>query len=156
MSSADNQFQKSPVLKAERFDLLAVWRRNPAMAKAAYYNLLAAALTAPVAIASGLIARQWQLEGERLKGNLKLALAPHLRFSGVRNDPASLRVACSPAESSATNAGHHLYSSCTCHGLVDRTRRTPGRDCQRRRERRELKISGIKARRIGKDRCKAI
>jgi len=47
------------------------------MAKAAYYNLLAAALTAPVAIASGLIAWQWQLEGARLKGNLRL----HLIFS---------------------------------------------------------------------------
>jgi len=44
------------------FDLLAIWRRNPAMAKAAYYNLLAAVLTAPVAIASGLIAWQWRLE----------------------------------------------------------------------------------------------
>ena len=33
------------------------------MAKAAYYNLLAAALTTPVAIASRLIAWQWQLEG---------------------------------------------------------------------------------------------
>jgi hypothetical protein len=33
------------------------------MAKAADYNLLAAALTAPVAIASGLIAWQTQLEG---------------------------------------------------------------------------------------------
>ena len=30
------------------FDLLAIWKRNPAMAKAAYYNLLAAVLTAPV------------------------------------------------------------------------------------------------------------
>jgi uncharacterized membrane protein len=54
------------------FDLLAIWRRNPAMAKAAYYNLLAAALTAPVAIATGLTAWQWQLEGAKLKGNLLL------------------------------------------------------------------------------------
>jgi hypothetical protein len=37
------------------------------MAKAAYYNLFAAALTAPVAVASGLIAWQWQLEGAHLK-----------------------------------------------------------------------------------------
>jgi len=29
------------------FDLLAIWKSNPTMAKAAYYNLLAAALTAP-------------------------------------------------------------------------------------------------------------
>ena len=43
------------------FDLLSIWRSNPAMAKAAYYNLLAAALTAPMAIATGLAAWQWQL-----------------------------------------------------------------------------------------------
>ena len=49
------------------FDLLAIWRRNPAMAKAAYYNLLAAALTAPVAIASRLTAWQWRLEVRDLK-----------------------------------------------------------------------------------------
>ena len=38
------------------FDLLAIWKRNPALAKAAFYNLIAAALTVPVAIASGLTA----------------------------------------------------------------------------------------------------
>jgi uncharacterized membrane protein len=65
------------------FDLLAIWRRNPAMARAAYYNLLAAALTAPVAIASGLIAWQWQLEGARLKGNLLLHLIFALAASGM-------------------------------------------------------------------------
>src|SRR5439155_452404 len=65
------------------FDLFGIWRRNPAMAKAAYYNLLAAALTAPVAIASGLIAWQWQLEGARLKGNLRLHLIFALSASGM-------------------------------------------------------------------------
>jgi uncharacterized membrane protein len=65
------------------FDLLAIWRRNPAMARAAYYNLLAAALTAPVAIASGLTAWQWQLEGARLKGNLLLHLVFALAASGM-------------------------------------------------------------------------
>jgi uncharacterized membrane protein len=48
-------------------DVLAIWRTNPMMAKAAYYNLVAAALTAPVAIATGLTAWQWQLEGAKLK-----------------------------------------------------------------------------------------
>ena len=37
------------------------------MLKAAYYNLVAAALTAPVAIASALTAWQSQLEGANLK-----------------------------------------------------------------------------------------
>lgn len=54
------------------FDLFAIWKGNPAMAKAAYYNLIGAALTAPVAIATGLAAWQWQLEGAKLKGNLLL------------------------------------------------------------------------------------
>jgi len=112
------------------FDLFAIWRRNPAMAKAAYYNLVAAALTAPVAIASGLTAWQWQLEGAKLKGNLLLHLIFALSASG--NDLASLRVACSPAKTSTTNAGHHLYRSCACHGVVDRTRRTSGWDRSRR------------------------
>src|SRR5437588_628455 len=65
------------------FDLLAIWRSNPAMAKAAYYNLLAAALTAPFAIASGLAAWQWQLEGAKLKGNLLLHLLFALAASGM-------------------------------------------------------------------------
>ena len=65
------------------FDLLAIWRRNPALAKAAYYNLLAAALTAPVAIASGLTAWQWQVEGAKLKGNLLLHLVFALTASGM-------------------------------------------------------------------------
>ena len=65
------------------FDLVAIWRRNPAMAKASYYNLVAAALTAPVAIASGLTAWQWQLEGAKLKGNLLLHLTFALAASGM-------------------------------------------------------------------------
>src|SRR5207244_12680713 len=65
------------------FDLLAIWRRNPTIARAAYYNLRAAALTAPVAIASGVTAWQWQLEGARLKGNLLLHMIFALAASGM-------------------------------------------------------------------------
>lgn len=65
------------------FDLLAIWRSNPTLARAAYYNLIAAALTAPVAIASGLAAWQWQLEGARIKGNLFLHLIFALTASGM-------------------------------------------------------------------------
>jgi len=54
------------------FDLLAVWRKKPVLAAVAYYNLLGAALTLPLAIATGLGAWQWQLEGATLKGNLRL------------------------------------------------------------------------------------
>jgi uncharacterized membrane protein len=65
------------------FDLFAIWRSNPALATAAYYNLLAAALTAPMAVASGLTAWQWQLEGAKLKGNLLLHLIFALSASGM-------------------------------------------------------------------------
>jgi len=54
------------------FDLLAVWRKKPILAAVGYYNLLGAALTLPLAIATGLGAWQWQLEGATLKGNLRL------------------------------------------------------------------------------------
>src|SRR5438132_8461004 len=54
------------------FEVLAVWRKQPLFATVAYYNLLGAALTAPLAIATGLGAWQWQLEGATLKGNLLL------------------------------------------------------------------------------------
>ena len=47
------------------------------MAKAAYYNLVAAAVSVPVAIATGLTAWQLQLEGAKLKGNLLL----HITFA---------------------------------------------------------------------------
>ena len=65
------------------FDFLAIWRRNPVLATVAYYNLLGAALVTPVAIASGLVAWQWQLEGARLKGNLLLHMVFALSASGM-------------------------------------------------------------------------
>src|SRR4029077_14017427 len=56
------------------FELLAVWRKQPVFAAVAYYNLVGAALTLPLTIATGLGAWQWQLEGATLKGNLRLHL----------------------------------------------------------------------------------
>jgi uncharacterized membrane protein len=64
-------------------DLIAIWKRNPMIAKAAYYNLIGAAMTAPVAIASGLTAWQLQFEGAKLKGNLLLHLVFGLSASAV-------------------------------------------------------------------------
>ena len=52
-------------------------------AKAAYYNLVAAALTAPMAIVSGLAAWQWLLEGTKRKGNLLLHPIFALSASGM-------------------------------------------------------------------------
>ena len=111
------------------FDLLAIWKRNPVLAKAAFYNLIGAALTAPVAIASGLTAWQWQLEGSKLKGNLLLHLLFALAASGM--DLAPFRVAYFPAETTATDARTHLYLARACHGLIDRNCRASGRVCQR-------------------------
>jgi uncharacterized membrane protein len=54
------------------FEVLAVWRKQPVFASVAYYNLLGAALTIPLAIATGLGAWRWQLEGAAIKGNLRL------------------------------------------------------------------------------------
>ena len=56
------------------FELLAVWRKQPLFATVAYYNLVAAALSIPFTIATGLAAWQWHLEGATLKGNLRLHL----------------------------------------------------------------------------------
>src|SRR6266567_5402061 len=54
------------------FELLATWRKQPVFATVAYYNLVGAALTIPFAIATGLGAWRWQLEGAVIKGNLRL------------------------------------------------------------------------------------
>jgi len=56
------------------FDILAIWRKQPLLAVVAYFNLVGAAITVPLAIATGLGAWRWQLEGARLKGNLELHL----------------------------------------------------------------------------------
>ncbi len=65
------------------FDLLARWRRDTALATAAYYNLVAAAMAALPAVATGLIAWQWLFEGEKLKGNLRLHLILGLTSAGL-------------------------------------------------------------------------
>jgi uncharacterized membrane protein len=56
------------------FDILAIWRKRPILATVGYFNLVGAAITVPLAIATGLGAWQWQLEGATLKGNLRLHL----------------------------------------------------------------------------------
>jgi uncharacterized membrane protein len=65
------------------FDLIGQWRRKAALASAAYYNLLLAALSSLPVMATGLLAWQWQLEGARLKGNLLLHLVLGIASSGL-------------------------------------------------------------------------
>jgi uncharacterized membrane protein len=56
------------------FDLLSQWKKSATLAAAAYYNLVIAAFSTPLVLASGILAWQWQLEGARLKGNLLIHL----------------------------------------------------------------------------------
>ena len=65
------------------FDLLAVWRQNPGLATAVYYNLTAAAISAVPAALTGVLAWQWQLEGKRLRGILLFHLVLGLLSSGL-------------------------------------------------------------------------
>ena len=57
------------------FDFLALWTNRRLLAAAAYCNFLVAALTTVPVLITGLLAWQWQLEGQRLKGTLLLHLA---------------------------------------------------------------------------------
>ena len=61
-------------ITAVAFDFLAQWRKNHALAAAAYFNLLLAAISTVPVIATGLVAWQWALEGQKLKGILLMHL----------------------------------------------------------------------------------
>jgi uncharacterized membrane protein len=65
------------------FDVVAFWNRSRALAAAAYYNLMAAAVSALPAVATGLLAWQLQLDGARLRGNLRLHLVLALLSSAA-------------------------------------------------------------------------
>src|SRR5215472_4669868 len=56
------------------FDFAAHWTRRQSLAAAAYYNFLIAAVASIPTMLTGLLAWQWQLEGQRLKGTLLLHL----------------------------------------------------------------------------------
>ena len=56
------------------FDFLAQWTKRQSLAAAAYCNFLVAAVATVPAMITGLLAWQWQLEGQRLKGTLLLHL----------------------------------------------------------------------------------
>jgi uncharacterized membrane protein len=65
------------------FEILALWRKQPIFATVAYFNLIAAALSLPFTIASGLAAWHWQLEDATLKGNLRLHLVFALTTAAI-------------------------------------------------------------------------
>src|ERR1051325_6469816 len=56
------------------FDFAAHRWSKAAFATAAYYNLTVAAVSSVPAVATGLMAWHWQLEGQKLKGTLLLHL----------------------------------------------------------------------------------
>ncbi len=56
------------------FDVIALWKSSRTLAAAAYYNMSAAAIFAVPTVVTGLLAWQLQLEGARLRGNLRLHL----------------------------------------------------------------------------------
>jgi uncharacterized membrane protein len=56
------------------FDFLAQWKKQRPLAVAAYYNLLVAAITTVPVVATGILAWQWELEGQKLKGTLLMHL----------------------------------------------------------------------------------
>jgi uncharacterized membrane protein len=61
-------------ISAAAFDFLAQWTKRRGLADAAYYNLLAAALSTFPVLATGILAWQFQLEGQKLKGILLMHL----------------------------------------------------------------------------------
>jgi uncharacterized membrane protein len=66
-------------IAAVAFDFIAHWSKRRSLADAAYYNLLFAAVSTVPVVATGVLAWQFQLEGQKLKGILLL----HLILAGV-------------------------------------------------------------------------
>jgi uncharacterized membrane protein len=61
-------------IAAVTFDLTAQWTKRRGLADTAYYNLLGAAISTLPVLATGILAWQYQLEGQKLKGILLLHL----------------------------------------------------------------------------------
>ena len=61
-------------LAAVAFDLIALWTKRRGLADAAYFNLLAAAISTLPVLATGLLAWHFQLQGQKVKGVLLLHL----------------------------------------------------------------------------------
>jgi uncharacterized membrane protein len=61
-------------IAAAAFDYLAQWTKNRALAAAAHFNVLLAAISTVPVVVTGLAAWQWALEGQKLTGILLLHL----------------------------------------------------------------------------------
>ena len=62
------------LLVSVAFDFVAQWKRADVFATVAYFNLTVAAVSSVPAVATGLMAWHWQLEGQKIKGTLLLHL----------------------------------------------------------------------------------
>lgn len=56
------------------FDFLAQWKKQGLLAATAYYNLLVAAIATIPVVITGIVAWQWELEGQKLEGILMMHL----------------------------------------------------------------------------------
>jgi uncharacterized membrane protein len=56
------------------FDFLGQWRGRRSLMAAAYYNFLVAAIATVPVVVTGILAWQWELEGQKLKGLLLMHL----------------------------------------------------------------------------------
>ena len=61
-------------IAAAGFDLIARWTKRRGFADAAYYNLFVAAISTIPVLVTGILAWQFQLDGQKLKGTLLLHL----------------------------------------------------------------------------------
>jgi uncharacterized membrane protein len=61
-------------IAAAALDFIAQWKKSQGLADAAYYNSLIAAISTVPVIVTGVLAWQFQLEGQKLKGILLLHL----------------------------------------------------------------------------------
>lgn len=65
------------------FDALSQWTKRAGLRDAAYYNLVTAAISTIPAVGTGLLAWQFQLDGQKLKGILLLHLVLACVSSGL-------------------------------------------------------------------------
>jgi uncharacterized membrane protein len=56
------------------FDFLGQWKGKRVLVAAAYYNFLVAAIATVPVVVTGILAWQWELEGQKLKGVLLMHL----------------------------------------------------------------------------------
>ena len=70
-------------ITAVAFDLVGQWTKRRRLADAAYHNLLVAAISTLPVLGTGILAWQFQLEGQKLKGILLLHLVLGCVSSGL-------------------------------------------------------------------------